>query len=188
MSPSPPLPPLVERAAGLAATHGFPHSCAPAVGQLLRVLAASGSGTAAESGTGYGVGTAWIRSGLRPGGRMVTVERDADRAAAAASLFVDDPRVVVVAGDWHRLADFAPFYLLFCDGGGKRDDQDLAIDWLLPGGFVLLDDFTVSSTWPPTFAGQRDRLREYWLTNPRLLTTEILMSPTSTAILGVKHG
>jgi hypothetical protein len=86
----------------------------------------------------------------------MSVEHDADRAEAAASLFADDPQVLVMAGDWHRLAD-------------------------------SLDDFTVSSTWPPTFAGQRDRLREYWLTNPRLLTREVLMSPTSTAILGVKR-
>lgn len=157
------------------------------MGRLLRVLAGSGDGTAAETGTGYAVGTAWIRSGLGPGGRVVTVERDADRAAAAASLFAADPSVTVVAGDWRRLADFAPFYLLFCDGGGKREDQGLVIDWLRPGGLVVLDDFTVSSTWPPTFAGRRDRVREYWLTNPRLIATEVLMTATSTAIVGVKR-
>jgi hypothetical protein len=89
---------LVQRAVTLAAAHGFPHSCSPQVGQLLCVLAASGNGTAAESGTGYGVGTAWIRSGLRSQSRVVTVEHDADRAAAAASLFTGDPQVVVVAG------------------------------------------------------------------------------------------
>jgi predicted O-methyltransferase YrrM len=187
MSPLLPLPPLVQRAVTLATTHGFPHSCSPQVGQLLCVLAASGNGTAAESGTGYGVGTAWIRTGLPADSRVVTVEHDADRAAAAASLFADDPQVVVVAGDWHRLADFAPFYLLFCDGGGKRDDQELVIDLLQPGGLVVLDDFTVSSTWPPIFAGRRDRLREYWLTHPRLLATEVLTTAASTAIIGVKR-
>ena len=143
MSPPEPPPPLVQRAVTLAASRGFPHSCSQQVGRLLRVLAGSGDGTAAETG---------IRSGLGPGSRVVTVEHDADRAAAAASLFAADPRVTVVAGDWRRLADF-----------------------------------TVSSTWPPTFAGRRDRVREYWLTNPRLLTTEVLMTATSTAIVGVKR-
>jgi predicted O-methyltransferase YrrM len=181
------LPPLVQRATALARAHRFGYSCIPQVGQLLRVLAASGTGTAAESGTGYGVGTAWIRSGLRRDSRVVTVEHDADRAAAAATLFAGDQQVVVVPGDWRRLADFAPFFLLFCDGGGKRDQQQLVIDMLQPGGIVVLDDFTVSSTWPPTFENRRDRVREYWLTQPRLLATEVATSATSSAIIGVNR-
>lgn len=75
------LPPLVQRATALARAHRFGYSCIPQVGQLLRVLAASGTGTAAESGTGYGVGTAWIRSGLRPDSRVGSSSSTTSRSA-----------------------------------------------------------------------------------------------------------
>ena len=47
---------------------GFPMSCDPAVGRLLAVLAAQlpGQARVLELGTGVGVGTAWIVSGLLP--------------------------------------------------------------------------------------------------------------------------
>ena len=53
------LPPLVERAVDLARRAGFAHSCRPEHGRLLSALAA-GAGTIGETGTGYGVGLAWL--------------------------------------------------------------------------------------------------------------------------------
>ena len=60
------LPPLVERAVGLARRLGFANSCRPEHGRLLHALAA-GAGTIGETGTGCGVGLAWLASGARPG-------------------------------------------------------------------------------------------------------------------------
>jgi hypothetical protein len=51
------LPPLVERAVGLARRLGFANSCRPEHGRLLHALAA-GAGTIGETGTGCGVGLA----------------------------------------------------------------------------------------------------------------------------------
>jgi hypothetical protein len=66
------LPPLVQRAVDLARRLGFAYSCRPEHGRLLRALAA-GAGAIGETGTGCGVGLAWLASGARPGTRLVSV-------------------------------------------------------------------------------------------------------------------
>jgi predicted O-methyltransferase YrrM len=73
------LPPLVARAVNLARHEGFAHSCRPEHGHLLFALSA-GAEVIGETGTGCGVGLAWLASGARPGARLVSVERDAGRA------------------------------------------------------------------------------------------------------------
>src|SRR5256885_13837805 len=79
LSPATDLPPMVERAVGLARRVGFANSCRPEHGRLLHALAA-GAGTIGETGTGCGVGLAWLASGARPGTRLVSVEIDTERA------------------------------------------------------------------------------------------------------------
>jgi predicted O-methyltransferase YrrM len=55
------LPPLVSSAVALAADLGFDNSCAPEQGHLLSVLARGRSGgRVGETGTGCGVGLAWM--------------------------------------------------------------------------------------------------------------------------------
>ncbi|WP_443076358.1 O-methyltransferase [Streptomyces sp. NBC_01716] len=88
----------------IAAETGFTKSCLPEVGRLLRLAAASKpDGVVAESGTGSGVGTAWLHSGLAAGARLVTVERDEELARRASGVFADDERVSVMTGDWRLL-------------------------------------------------------------------------------------
>jgi predicted O-methyltransferase YrrM len=67
------LPPLVESAVSLARRAGFANSCRPEQGRLLFALAA-GAGSLGETGTGCGVGLAWLASGARPDARLVSVE------------------------------------------------------------------------------------------------------------------
>src|ERR1700761_8182870 len=89
------LPPLVERAGSLARHEGFGNSCRPEHGRLLLALAA-GAAAIGETGTGCGVGLAWLASGARPGTRLVSVEIDAERAELVASLFADLPHLAVL--------------------------------------------------------------------------------------------
>lgn len=97
---------------------GIQEELPPEVGRLLSVAAAAKPhGTVAESGTGSGVGTAWLHSGLGTGARLITVERDEELARRAAGLFADDRRVSVLTGDWRLLEEHAPFDVFFCDGG-----------------------------------------------------------------------
>jgi predicted O-methyltransferase YrrM len=185
----PGTPARLEAAARAAAEAGFSYSSTTEVGRLLRLLAASKPGGAiAESGTGFGAGTAWLHDGLAGDARLVTVEQDADRARRAAEIFADDPRVTVLAGDWLLLADHAPFDLFFCDGGGKREDPQRVVDMLAPGGVLVLDDFTPSAGWPPSFDGVVDELRVFYLTHPDLATAEVLTTPTASAVVAVRRG
>lgn len=182
------VPPRVVAAESVASEAGFRKSCIPEVGRLLRLAAAAKPhGVIAESGTGVGVGTAWLRSGLGAGARLVTVERDEELARQAAGVFADDDRVSVLTGDWRLLEQHAPFDVFFCDGGGKRDDPEGVVELLAPGGLLLLDDFTPSSHWPPRFGGEVDELRLFYLTHPALDATEILTTPASSAVVAARR-
>lgn len=159
------LPPLVRRALELERELGFDPSCAPEVGRLLHVLAcARGRGRVAEIGTGAGVGAAWLVSALAPGVPFFTAAGDPSHADAAATLFRDDPNVHVLAGDWRRtLPAEAPFDLLFVAAAKHlrpREDGELAIGLLAPGGLAVLDDLS-----PP--------VREVWLDHPALAAIEL---------------
>jgi predicted O-methyltransferase YrrM len=182
-----PEPPLVTAARALAKERGFTKSSSAATGRLLATLAASVSGTVAESGTGCGFGTAWLHHGLRDGARLVTVERNPDLAAAVTEMFADEPAVTVLTGDWTVIAEYAPFALLFLDGGGKRDGVAAVADLIAPGGLVVMDDFTPADGWPPRFQGEPDGLRIAWLTDPRFTAVELLASPTESVIIATRR-
>jgi predicted O-methyltransferase YrrM len=138
----------------------------------------------AEIGTGTGFGAAWIVSALPPEVPFLTAELDEERAAAAAELFRDDPQVRVLQGDWRdTLPPEAPFDLVFFDATKQlrpREDGELVIGLLAPGGLAVLDDLTPGRSGP-------DQVREVWLEDDRLAATEILVTPSSSIILAVRR-
>lgn len=176
------LPPLVERAARTARHLDFPYSCRPEQGRLLRALAA-GARRIGETGTGCGVGLAWLVSGMRPGATAVSVEQEPVRAKTAAALFSDlAPEVTVECADWTAIAGHGPFDLLVLDGGGqgKAGPDDTPADplaLLRPGGVLVIDDFSPTTRWPPLHDGRPDRTRLHWLTHPALRTVEVPLAP-----------
>lgn len=187
IAPGRPVPPLVARAKQGAAAAGFGRSCRDEVGRLLATLAATvGAGPVGELGSGYGVGTAWLRAGLPPGRRLVTVDLDPTAAAVTAALFADDPAVTVLADDWRAAAGHGPYQLLFCDGGGKQGGPDAVAELVAPGGMVVLDDFTASNEWPPRFAGEVDELRLAWLTGERFVAAEVGTGPGVVAVVATR--
>jgi predicted O-methyltransferase YrrM len=179
------LPPLVLRAVAAARRHGFEFSCRPEQGRLLRVLAGGARHRIGETGTGCGVGLAWLASGAGDGVRLVSVERDQGRADVAREVFADDARVEVLHGDWRRVADHGPFDLLVLDGGGqgKTDDMAEPARLLAPGGVVVIDDFTPATTWPPRFEGAPDAARVRWLTHPELRAAELPLAPDLSTVV-----
>lgn len=188
-------PHLPERVAGAVATAerlGFAYSCLPQQGELLRVLAAGiGAGVIGETGTGCGVGLAWLASGAHPDARLVGVERDPDRAGAATAALADDPRITVRTGDWRRLAGDGPFDLLVLDGGGHGKDGEPPLDpagWLRLGGLLVVDDFTPLGGWPPTHDGRPDTARLHWLRHPRMRAAEIRVTPAAATIVATYLG
>jgi len=143
----------------------------------------------AEFGTGCGVGTAWLRSGVRGrDARILTAELDADLAEAAAEIFKDDDQVEVLAADWSTMLDRGPFSLLFLDSGKpSASSPDKVVELMDAGGIVVLDDFTPCQSWPPIFEGRVDTLREEWLSDERFAAVEVLVAPDTSAVIATRR-
>lgn len=158
----------------------FALACTPQVGRLLQLLAA-GAERVCELGTAYGVGSAWIASGMPPEGTLLTVERDPDRASAARSLFRGLGSIKVLAGDWSLALDRGPFDLLFSDGGPKRapGDPEMLLPLLRPGGVVVLDDYTP--------AVKIDVARQIWFENDSYHAVEVALARDNAVILATKR-
>ncbi|WP_432872252.1 O-methyltransferase [Microbispora rosea] len=183
------LPPLVMRAVLAARRAGFAPSCRPEQGRLLYALA-GGAETIGETGTGCGVGLAWLASGARPGARLVSVERDARRASLAARVFVDHPQVSVIRGDWREIHRDGPYGLLVLDGGGQGKSGEQPADphrLLKPGGTLVIDDLTPARHWPPRFDGAVDQARMHWLGHPGLDAAEIRLAPDLAALVATRR-
>lgn len=188
VSAPPELPTIVARAFDVSRKAGYVAFCRNETGRLLAALAATRRGTLAEFGTGTGVGTAWLRSGVRGDVRIITAELDADLAGAAAEIFVDDDQVEVVAADWSTLTDKGPFSLLFLDAHDSGESgADAVADLVEPGGIVVLDDFTPCESWPPIAEGRVDVLREQWLTDERFTTAEVMVAPDASVLIATRH-
>ncbi len=188
MSARPDLPDIVTRAFAVSRKAGYVSFCRNETGRLLATLAATRGGTMAEFGTGCGVGTAWLRSGVRGDARIVTAELNAKLATAAAEIFVDDPQVEVLAADWSTLLDQGPFSLLFLDSGQPTEvGVDAIADLVEPGGIVVLDDFTPCEQWPPISYGRVDTLRERWLTDERFTTVEVMVAPDASTLIATRR-
>ena len=189
MSAPPELPDVVRRAFDVSRRAGYVSFCRNETGRLLAALAATRGGTMAEFGTGCGVGTAWLRSGVRGDrARIITAELDARLAGAAAEIFVDDPQVEVLAADWSTLLDKGPFSLLFLDSGEPSEaGVDAIADLVEAGGIVVLDDFTPCEVWPPITHGRVDTLREQWLTDERFTAVEVMIASDAAALIATKR-
>lgn len=176
------FPERVWRAVELTRQDDFPLACIPEVGRLLRLCAGlRGVDQICELGTAYGVGAAWIESGMAPAATLFTVELDAGRANAARELLGDNPAVEVATGDWSIALDRGPLDLVFSDGGPKRlpGDPERLLPLLRPGGLVVLDDYT------PGYG--EDVSRQIWLENPAYRAVEVGLTPSASAILATKR-
>jgi len=188
------VPELVHRAESLAIAMRFELSSSPEIGRLLAVLVSQRPrGRLAEIGSGCGVGSAWIVNAMVPEAAFVTVETDEDRAGAVSRFFADQPQVRALHGDWHDLLpQEAPFDLLFFDGGKwKRGDveaeSEAALELVVHGGLVVIDDLTPESLWPEEWRGRPDPVREFWLADPRLRAAEVMITPETAAIVATKN-
>ncbi|MFC5034001.1 hypothetical protein ACQFX6_32845 [Streptomyces sp. DSM 41987] len=67
-------------------------------------------------------------------------------------------------------------------GNGVADPGDL----LVPGGTVVIDDFTPATSWPPHFNGAPDHPRIHWLTHPQLRAVEVRIAADLSAVVGTR--
>ena len=101
----------------------------------------------AETGTGVGVGAAWIVSALDPSVPFFTAELDdGPRGRGRASSSADDENVHVLAGDWHDAARRAravrPALPRRLEAAHRRSTASATLGLLAPSGLIVLDDLT----------------------------------------------
>jgi predicted O-methyltransferase YrrM len=175
---------LVQEALELAKLVEFENSCIPEVGQLLCLLVAQAkAGVIAEIGTGCGVSSAWILSNLQPHQQFVSVEDNTALHQAVLELFGNEPRASFLSGNWRNILEHQPFQFAFVDVGDAKDKGvNEIVEATAIGGLIVLDDFTPL----PLRENKADARRKSWLEHPKLIATEILTTPTTSALLAVK--
>jgi predicted O-methyltransferase YrrM len=133
---------------------GFTIECDLLTGCLLRTLAASKPGGAIlELGTGTGVSMAWLREGMTPDARLISIEINAAHQAIARKYHGEDERIAFItssAEPFVQSANQASFDLIFADCYvGKHRLLDETIGLLKRGGIYLVDDMLPTHGWGP---------------------------------------
>ncbi|GAA3288474.1 class I SAM-dependent methyltransferase [Dactylosporangium vinaceum] len=182
---------IVDSAYARATANNFGRSCDPAVGRLLATLAAGLPSRARvlEIGTGVGVGTAWIVSGLLPRTDVSVTSIESDEATAA----------IARSGQWPAFVEFKVndaldyletpgegFDLIFADAsGGKTEGLDRTLANLNPRGTLIVDDMTPVEGWPEDFRVKQDGVRRALLADPGLVAVELAHG--TGVIIGVRR-
>jgi predicted O-methyltransferase YrrM len=138
---------------------GFGMPSEPLIGALLRVLAASKpGGRFLELGTGTGIATAWLLSGMSRDSTLVSVDNDLKMQSVAAQILGSDSRLQLVHRDGLDYLSKQPamsFDMLFADAmPGKYDGLGLSLGVLKPGGFWIGDDLLPQPNWPEGHASK----------------------------------
>ncbi len=171
------LPDAVTAAKQRAEAFGFTKACADPVGRLLASLAASvpEGGRILEIGTGVGVGTAWISTGLGPRNdvEVMSVEINRQLSDAARSCPWPGNVRVVNADAFDVIKVCGKFDLVFADAVPyKYDYIEDTISLLRPGGFLLVDDLKTRMGRAEANA-RKDALRHLLLHHPKLQAVEL---------------
>jgi predicted O-methyltransferase YrrM len=184
------VPPLVRRANNLAEQMNMESGCSPESGRLLQLLTSQlQSGVVGEVSTGCGVAAAWIVSALSSGTSFFTVEQDPVAAAAVRSLLGSSLNVRVVQGDWREFLRTWRFGLLYAGSKSTREEEpELLLQSLRTGGMIVLDGLIPRDRKPLDSLGNPDAIRDFWLSDSRILATEILVSPQEAVILATLAG
>jgi predicted O-methyltransferase YrrM len=141
-------------------------------GALLQVLAASKpGGKMLELGTGTGIGTSWLLSGMNETATLVSVETDPILQDIACKILGRDKRLRLVLQDaaaFLRKQAQQSFDLVFADAmPGKFESLDDALDVVKPGGFYIIDDLLPQANWPAGHGNKVDKLLHRLSADPR---------------------
>lgn len=130
-------------------------------GSLLKTLVASKpSGKILELGTGSGLATSWILSGMGKNAKLVTVDNN-DVLLDIAKEALKDPRIKFVLADgyeWIKKYNGEKFDLVFADAiPGKYDLFEETLALVKVGGLYIIDDMLPRPNWP---AGHSVRVKK----------------------------
>jgi predicted O-methyltransferase YrrM len=134
-------------------------------GSLLATLAASKpEGRFLELGTGTGLSTTWILSGMDVGSHLDSLDAEEKWVQVARDFLGNDSRVKFIVQDGVEFltqALPAQYDFIFADTWpGKFTHLDLALGLLKPGGLYVIDDLFPQPNWPEGHAPKVPRLIE----------------------------
>ena len=140
----------------------------PDTGAMLHALVRlTGARRVLEIGTAIGYSTLWMATALPQDGQLISLERDADRAARArahAAAAGVEARVHVMIGDASRFLHkvTGPFDVIFQDGDkpGYLTHLDRLWALLRPGGVLACDNVLWSGTVVPGMTATEARRQE----------------------------
>ena len=138
---------------------GFGMASEPRTGALLQVLAASKpGGRLLELGTGTGLATAWILSGMDADSELVSVDTDPAVQAVAHKYLGEDRRLTLINDDganFLRRQASQSFDMVFADAmPGKYEALNEALSVVKQGGFYVIDDMLPQPNWPEGHAAK----------------------------------
>ena len=147
------VPEIIEKILEESLALGFDMSSEPLTGSLLKTLAASKSGgNFLELGSGAGLSTSWILSGMDEASSLVTVDYDQDLLDIVKRHLGHDQRLEVVCQDGDDFIDSLEgrqFDFIFADTwSGKYRLLDETLAMVKKGGFYIVDDMLPQNNWP----------------------------------------
>ena len=156
-------PPALAAIQAETARLGFSMASEPKTGALLAALSASKpGGRLLELGTGTGIGTAWLLSGMDTWARLDTVDTDPAVVEVARRYLAADPRVAFRIEDGAAFlarADPDTYDLVYADAWpGKFTHLEEALACIRPGGVYVIDDLLPQANWPDGHAAKVDAL------------------------------
>lgn len=171
-------PPAVGAAKLRESELRFGMSCADQVGRLLAVLAAAMpvNGRILEIGTGVGVGTAWIATGLgeRTDVEVISVEAHGGLSDAARKGQWPAGVEFVTADAVEVLPTLGTFDLVFADAAPvKYGHLASVLETLRPGGLLAIDDLDSGPSTSQDQCDEKEALRRSLLHHPELHAVEI---------------
>ena len=163
----------------------FDMASEPRTGALLQMLAASKPcGRLLELGTGTGLATAWLLSGMDAGSSLISVDTDEEVQAVAREALCQDTRLKLVTHDGAAFLWRQPkksFDLVFADAvPGKYEALDEALAIVKTGGFYVIDDMMPQLNWPEGHGEKAQALIERLAADERFV---MLPMPWSTGII-----
>ena len=163
----------------------FDMASEPRTGALLQMLAASKPcGRLLELGTGTGLATAWLLSGMDAGSSLISVDTDEEVQAVAREALCQDTRLKLVTHDGAAFLWRQPkksFDLVFADAvPGKYEALDEALAIVKTGGFYIIDDMMPQPNWPEGHGEKAQALIERLAADERFV---MLPMPWSTGII-----
>jgi len=131
-------------------------------GSLLKTLVASKpGGRFLELGTGTGLATSWIVSGMDENSSLVSIDYNKSLVGVAEKHICDERVEFIVADGYEWISKYcgSKFDLIFADAmPGKYDLFEETIDMLNRNGFYIIDDMLPQPNWP---IGHDERVKDF---------------------------